>query len=160
MTQKIKAWLESHPREYELLRYLIAGGLTTLVSMVVSYGVCFVLAESAPSQGAWLADVIARINRANAAQVSAANTVSWVVAVLFAFWINRGMVFRAEGGHLWRELWQFAAGRLVSFFLFEQGLALLLVKVGVPNVPNRIAILLFVVVFNYVISKFWIFKRA
>ena len=160
MIQKIKNWLESHQKEYELLRYLFAGGVTTLLSMLISYGVCFVLADRAELSGNLILWIIDSINRATPSQVSIANTVSWIIAVLFAFWINRGMVFRAEGGHLWRELWQFAAGRLVSFFLFEQGLALLLVKVGVPNVPNRIAILLFVVVFNYVISKFWIFKKA
>lgn len=158
MVSKIKNWLEGHPKEYEILRYLFAGGLTTLVSMIVSYGVCFVLADRAPLEGGLIPWIIDSINRATAGQVSFANTASWVAAVLFAFFINRGMVFRAQGGSMLRELIQFAGGRLVSFFLFEQGLMLLLNLIGVSNVLNRIAVLLFVVVFNYVISKFWIFK--
>ena len=159
MIQKIKNWLESHQKEYELLRYLIAGGLTTVLSMLISYGVCFILADRAPMEGNLILWIIDSINRATAGQVSFANTASWVVAVLFAFFINRGMVFRAQGGSMLKELIQFAGGRLVSFFLFEQGLMLLLNLIGVSNVINRIAVLLFVVVFNYVISKFWIFKK-
>ena len=83
--------------------------------------------------------------------------------MLFAFWINRVMVFRVEGGEakrIGRELVQFAGGRLLSFFLFEQGLMLLLKAIGVSNFINRIVVLIFVMVFNYVISKFWIFKKA
>ena len=40
-----------------------------------------------------------------------------------------------------------------------QGLMLLLKWLGVSNFVNRIIVLVFVMVFNYVISKFWIFKE-
>ncbi len=36
---------------------------------------------------------------------------------------------------------------------------LLLKWMGVTNFLNRIIVLVFVMVFNYVISKFWIFKK-
>jgi len=163
MIQKIKTWLESHPKEYELLRYLIAGGLTTLLSMVISYGVCFLLADRAPLEGNALLWVIDSINRATKAHVSLANAISWVISVLFAFWINRVMVFQVEGGstgRIGKELAQFAGGRILSFLLFEQGLMLLLKTIGVSNFINRIVVLVFVMVFNYVVSKFWIFKKA
>ena len=163
MIQKIKNYLESHQKEYELLRYLIAGGLTTLLSMLISYGVCFILADRAPMEGNLILWVIDSINRATEVQVSIANTASWIIAVLFAFWINRVMVFQVkEGGkgQIGKELVQFAGGRLVSFFVFEQGLMLLLKWIGVSNFVNRIIVLVFVMVFNYVISKFWIFKKA
>ena len=44
MFHKIKDYLEKHPKQYELLRYLIAGGLTTVLSIVISYGMEFLLA--------------------------------------------------------------------------------------------------------------------
>ena len=163
MIQKIKTWLDSHQKEYELLRYLIAGGLTTLLSMLISYGVCFALADRAKLEGSLIPWIIDSINRATPPQVSVANTASWIIAVLFAFWINRVMVFQVEGGSRARigtELIQFAGGRLLSFFLFEQGLMLALKWIGVSNFVNRIIVLVFVMVFNYVISKFWIFKKA
>ena len=163
MIQKIKNWLESHQKEYELLRYLFAGGVTTLLSMLISYGVCFILADRAELSGNVILWVIDSINRATPSQVSIANTVSWIVAVLFAFWINRVMVFQVQGGSkakIGTELVQFAGGRLLSFLLFEQGIMLLLKWAGVSNFINRIIVLIFVMVFNYVISKFWIFKKA
>ena len=162
MIQKIKHYLETHEKQYELVRYVFAGGLTTVLSMVVSYGVCFLLADRAPLEGSLIPWVIDSINRATKAQVSLANTLSWIIAVLFAFWINRVMVFQVkEGGaqQVVKELLQFAGGRLLSFFLFEQGLMLLLSFIGVTNFVNRIIVLVFVMVFNYVISKFWIFKK-
>ncbi|MBR3874671.1 MAG: GtrA family protein [Clostridia bacterium] len=162
MIQKIKNYLETHQKQYELLRYLIAGGLTTVLSMVVSYGMCFLLADRQPLEGSVILWVIDSINRATGMQVSIANTVSWVIAVLFAFWINRVMVFQVKGGtkaSVLTELAQFAGGRIVSFLVFEQGLMLLLKLIGVSNIVNRIFVLVFVMVFNYVISKFWIFKE-
>ena len=162
MIQKIKNYLETHQKQYELLRYLFAGGVTTVLSMVVSYGVCFLLADRPPMEGNPILWVIHCINLATKGQVSFANAVSWVIAVLFAFWINRVMVFQVKGGSagaVVKELVQFAGGRLVSFFVFEQGLMLLLKTIGVSNFVNRIVVLVFVMVFNYVISKFWIFKE-
>lgn len=162
MIQKIKNYLETHERQYELIRYVFAGGLTTVLSMVVSYGMCFLLADRAPLEGNLILWVIDSINRATGVQVSIANAVSWVIAVLFAFWINRAMVFQVEGGtkaSVLKELAQFAGGRIVSFLVFEQGMMLLLKLIGVSNFVNRIIVLVFVMVFNYVISKFWIFKE-
>ena len=161
MVQKIKGYLQAHEKQYELLRYLIAGGLTTLLSMVIHYGCCFILAEKAPYGGGLIPWVVDSINRANNVQMSIASAVTWVIAVLFAFWINRGMVFHAQGqGKVLTGLVQFAGSRLVSFLVFEQGLMLLLKAVGVSNILNRVVVLVFVMVFNYVVSKFWIFKKA
>lgn len=161
MPNRIKEYLNAHQKQYELLRYIIAGGLTTLLSMVIHYGMCFLLAPKTPLEGSVIRWTLDTINRANPAQMSIASAVSWVIAVLFAFWINRGMVFRVEGGgsgRVMKELGQFALSRLASFLIFEQGLMLLLKQVGVSNIVNRIIVLVFVMVFNYVVSKFWIFK--
>ena len=94
MFHKIKEYLEKHPKQYELLRYLIAGGLTTVLSMVISYGMEFLLAARPERTAGFLRWLIDCINAATARQVMIANVVSWVIAVLFAFWINRRMVFR------------------------------------------------------------------
>ena len=160
MIERIKSYLNAHEKQYELLRYVIAGGLTTLLSMLVQYAGCFLMADKAPYTGQLIPWVVDGINAANATQMSIAAAISWVIAVLFAFWINRGMVFRQEGSEgVWKELLQFAGSRLASFFLFEQGLMLLVKAMGVTNLVNRVIVLVFVMVFNYVVSKFWIFKK-
>lgn len=162
MFHKIKDYLEKHPKQYELLRYLIAGGLTTVLSMVISYGMEFLLAARPERTAGFLRWLIDCINAATAKQVMIANAVSWVIAVLFAFWINRKMVFRVQGGtgaSMLRELGEFALGRVLSFALFEEGMAYLLKLIGVSNVVNRIIVLVVVMIFNYVVSKFWVFKE-
>ena len=83
--------------------------------------------------------------------------------MLFAFWINRGMVFRVQGGtrrSKGREFLAFVGARAASLLLFEIGLAEALKWIGVSNFWNRLIVLVLVMVFNYVVSKFWIFKGA
>ena len=126
MFHKIKDYLEKHPKQYELLRYVVAGGLTTVLSMVISYGMEFLLATRPERTAGFLQWVIDCINAATARQVMIANAVSWVIAVLFAFWINRKMVFQVKGGtgaSVLRELGEFALGRVLSFALFEEGIS-------------------------------------
>ncbi|MDD3333920.1 MAG: GtrA family protein [Eubacteriales bacterium] len=161
MLEKIKGYLNSHKEQYELLRYVVAGGLTTVLSMIISYGVCFALAPKEPMTEGLISWVAHTINLATATHVMVANAISWVISVLFAFWINRRMVFMVKGGtasQIWVELAQFALGRVLSFLIFEEGMALLLKSIGVSNIVNRIVVLIFVMIFNYVVSKFWVFK--
>ncbi|MBE5778835.1 MAG: GtrA family protein [Clostridiales bacterium] len=161
MKEKIRKLMENR-QLMEVVRYLIAGVLTTIISTVISFGVQFALANKPPMDAfdgvaRW---IIACIEAASPEQVVIANAVSWVFAVLFAFFINRGMVFRVRGGKgFFRELGEFTLGRVLSFVLFEQGLAWLLAKIGVSNIVNRILIQVVVIVFNYVVSKFWVFRK-
>ncbi len=160
--QQIKEYLDKHEKQYELFRYLIAGGLTTLLSMVIHYGLCLMMATKPENTANVIEWVIVGINNATSLQLSIASSISWVIAVLFAFWINRVMVFQvasSEKKQVLTELTQFAGSRLISFFLFEQGMMLLMSALGVSNIVNRIVVLVFVMVFNYVVSKFWIFKK-
>lgn len=147
--QKLLTLLKNRPEWLELIRYVIAGALTTLLSLIVSYG-CYMLLSADHT-----------INGANTLQLMVGNAVSWVAAVIFAFWINRRMVFRVRGGDAQskrREFLEFIAARLASWALLEEGAAALLKLAGLTNFWNRLAILVLVMVFNYVASKFWVFK--
>lgn len=148
--QTIKRVLTDKQERLELIRYVVAGVLTTLLSIVISYGMYILLSENHTIDGA------------DAAQVMIGNTVSWVVCVIFAFWLNRRMVFRVGGGTAaskGREFVEFVAARAVSLALFEEGFAWLLKQIGITNTVNRLIVLVLVTVFNYVASKFWIFRK-
>ncbi|MCL1854185.1 MAG: GtrA family protein [Clostridia bacterium] len=148
--QKTIAFLRAHPREYEMIRYIIAGGLTTLLSLAVSSLYCILVSADHTVDGATVA------------QLNVGKGLSWVIAVLFAFWVNRRMVFLRRGGTaglIMKELAQFAFSRAVSGLAFEFGLLNLLALLGVGNLLNMLIVLVFVTVANYVVSKFWIFSR-
>ncbi|NLV57180.1 MAG: GtrA family protein [Clostridiales bacterium] len=150
MIRKIRDYLDSHPKEYELVRYVIAGGLTTLLSLAVFSLFCIAVSVDHTVDGA--TDL-----QANIGQI-----LSWIIAVLFAFWINRRMVFQVQGGSrggILKELTQFVLSRLVSGVVFELGLFNLLLAMDISNTVSKVIVLVFVMVFNYVVSKFWIFSK-
>jgi len=149
-SNRIIAYLHAHPREYELFRYVIAGGLTTLLSMAVFALFCVAVSANHTVDGA------------TKLQALLGNGLSWVIAVLFAFWINRRMVFRRRGGTaslIMKELAQFVLSRAVSGVVFEIGLFALLAYLHVDNMMNKVIVLVIVTVFNYMVSKFWIFSK-
>jgi len=167
--QKLKAlYTEKHKEIWELVRYVVAGALTTLVSLIVSYGCYFLMAvEGAAEMPAggfkelalWTIGVI---NGATALQVTISNVISWIVAVIFAFWINRWMVFRVKYTNQkdrFTAFFQFVSARVATLLLFEMGLAALLNVLGIPNLLGRLLVLILVMVFNYIASKFWVFKE-
>ncbi len=150
--QKLKTLYGEKKQElWEMVRYIVAGALTTAVSLIVSYGCYMLMAEDHT------------INGATTAHVAIGNVISWVVAVIFAFWINRWMVFRvkyADQKTRFTAFFQFVSARVVSLLVFEVGMAALLNVLGVQNLFGRIIVLVFVMIFNYVASKFWIFKQT
>ena len=126
--QRLKKLFTNKAALLELVRYIVAGVLTTLLSVAISYGVYMLLSADHTIDGA------------NAVQVMAGNTVSWVICVLFAYWINRKMVFRVAGGDRRQKLTElaaFAGARAVSWALFEAGFAAALKLMGVSNTVNR-----------------------
>ena len=164
--QKLKTlYAEKKDEFWELVRYVIAGALTTAVALLVSYGLYFLLAVGAAPEpqgegvAAW---VVAVINSATTVHVTVSNVITWIIAVIFAFWINRGMVFRVkyhDQKTRVKAFMQFVSARVVSLLLFELGLAALLSEVGTPNIIGRLIVLVLVIIFNYIASKFWIFRK-
>lgn len=164
--QKLKKLLTNREELMELIRYVVAGVLTTLLSLIVTYGCEFIFAMDR-FRGYILQDsnvikaFINTINSANTVQVMISTLISWVVAVIFAFWINRRMVFRVQGGtrnSKTREFLEFVGARLLSWAVIEEGIAVLIKWMGVSNFWNRLIVLVLVTIANYVASKFWIFK--
>ena len=127
---------------YEFITYIIAGVLTTLLN----YAVYFLVRLAFPGD---FGTVIA-------------NAVAWTAAVLFAFVVNKIFVFDSPSWDrktLLREFFPFIAARLLSL-----GFDMLFVYVTVEllhwNEPlMKILSNVFVLLMNYIASKFIIFKK-
>ena len=91
-----------------------------------------------------------------------ANGIAWAVSVLFAYFVNKLFVFRSTDW-AWRvalrELWQMVASRLFSLGL-EMGILWLFVdKLHYNDAIVKLCANVVVVVVNYVLSKFIIFRK-
>lgn len=126
--------------EVESFRYVVVGGLTTGINV----GAFYILT---------LAGIDYRV----------ANTLAFVLSVLFAYFANEGFVFRSTVMEVrWRMKrgLQFLAMRLASYGV-DMGLMLLLVGLlSFHSLPSKIGVNVVVILLNYVISKFHIFKEV
>lgn len=132
--------------ENELLRYLIAGVLTTLVNLVT----LTVLGETFGYE-----------------QKLFFNTIAIIASIIFAFFINRNFVFKSEQA-IWPEFIAFFSSRfLVSLFLDNGSYLFFYDILGIRSLMPIIRVQwakifgqVFVVILNYVLGKFLIFKSG
>lgn len=122
-----------------ILMYLIMGGWTTVVNIVV-YWIC---------EEMFYLDY--RIS----------TTIAWVFAVVFAYVVNKRFVFKSVT-NTWRdrfaEIGSFFGFRVLSFFM---DLGTMMVLVGLLSINGTVSKILanvIVLVANYIFSKKFIFK--
>ena len=70
----------------EIINYLIFGVLTTVISLIVYYGLTFTI-----------------INPDDALMLQVANVISWIAGVLFAYFTNRKYVFESKNENKYRH---------------------------------------------------------
>ena len=91
-----------------------------------------------------------------------ANIIAWVMAVTFAYITNKLFVFESRGRRgkeLALEIAGFYGARLASLGVDELGMFLLVDAGGVKELAAKIIMNVVVIIINYVLSKFLIFKR-
>lgn len=119
----------------EQLLYLFFGVLTTLVNLIVFY----FTTRRLPPLGA--------------------NVIAWIAGVLFAYVTNRTWVFRSSNTGILREFLSFCGGRVVTLLLEEVvlwgGISLLRFNTMIVKIIAQIL----VIVGNYVVSKWFVFKE-
>ncbi len=130
----------------EGILYLFFGGLTTLVN--------------------WITYIL--LVKGFSVNITAANAVAWMIAVIFAFVTNKRYVFRSEKTEkkaLVREIGSFFAARVVSGVIEVVGPTLLMgiglsqPLFGVPGFLAKLTVSVMVVLLNYLFSKWFIFKK-
>ena len=142
MLEKIKALCIKHR---EILVYLIVGGLTTLVS----WGCKFL----------WNILVFGSPALPTLTQNSVLSFVENVSGILFAYPLNRRWVFQSKNPRILGEFFSFAGSRAATWAL-SWALNLLLVNaLGINVYLSTIVVAVVVVVSNYVISKFLVFRK-
>ena len=143
--QQTQRWINA-----EIITYVFCGVLTTLVD--------------------WL--VFALLNEHLKTDYRVATALSWLCAVIFAYIVNKLVVFKNyqfQPARLFKEWWSFFAARAVSgvmvmvmmvFFvdvLLWKNIYLGNLTLGVYLAKAIVSVINLVV--NYVLSKWWIFKK-
>lgn len=123
-----------------VLLYLFFGGLTTVISIS-----SFILIDS-----------VLGINE------HIANLCSWILAVLFAYVTNRVWVFasRAKGRGIIAEMGAFFLGRAATLGIEEVILLVFVTVMELNSTWVKIAAQFIVLVANYVLSKFIVFRSG
>lgn len=127
-------------RHKEVILYLIYGGFTTLIS-ILSYALLRLIFGVKTSQ-----------------------IISWIAAVIFAYFTNKIFVFEAKNKEKKKiivEFLLFLSARLFSGVL-EFVLIAILIKETTPKITElifKVAVTGVVIVLNYIFSKFIIFKN-
>ncbi len=132
---------------YETVSYVIAGVLTT----AVDYIVFIIVNEALGAHG--ISEVKA---------VTAATVISWSAAVLFAYVVNKLAVFRNfdfRPVHMAREFAAFVSARVLSGAITLILMWLMTGFAGWNEYLAKVITSVFNVVFNYVASKLFIFKK-
>ncbi|MBR6898604.1 MAG: GtrA family protein [Lachnospiraceae bacterium] len=91
---------------------------------------------------------------------TASNLIAWVVAVIFAFFVNKIFVFESKvwsGRAFFDEFWKFITARLLSLGFEELFIFVTVDLIGIPNWIAKLVSSVFVMIMNYFASKFLIF---
>ena len=139
MIKKIK---ELYLKYEEIINYLIIGGLTTVVSLAVYYGLTLTIFDP---------------NKALELQI--ANIISWIAAVTFAYFTNRKFVFKKEDKPNIKEASSFCASRISTLLIDMLLMFIFVTKLHFNDKIIKVIVQVIVIVLNYIFSKFFVFKK-
>ena len=142
MGNLIKKCRELYIKYKEIINYLIVGGLTTVVSLTVYY-----------------VSVLTFLNPDNPLQLQAANVLSWIAAVAFAYVTNRKYVFESKNQNKIKEAAAFCSSRVVTLLMDMVCMFLMVSVLKWNDKVAKLIVQVIVTVGNYILSKFLVFKK-
>ena len=92
-------------------------------------------------------------------QLQAANVLSWIAAVTFAYVCNRVFVFRSHSRNILREAAAFYSARLGTLLTEMIFMFLLVTVLGLNDKIIKLAMQFVVIALNYVFSKLFVFRE-
>jgi len=138
LVSKIKELMKKYE---ELIKYLIIGVLTTVLNYIV----------------------FAVLVNGIKLEMHSSNLIAWVVSVIFAYFTNKLFVFESKSFKidvLGKEILSFGAARVFSLLLEEVILFIFVDKLGMEKLIIKLIANIIVIIVNYILSKFIIFKKT
>lgn len=126
----------------EILVYLIVGVINTIISWAAWFLCAYTILDA---QIVWQNVVLSLI--------------SWAVGVVAGYFMNRSWVFKSHEPNMLKEFTQFAGGRVATGVLDPVMMVLMVNVLKIHEAFSKIVVSFFVMVGNYLISKFFVFKK-
>lgn len=123
----------------ETIAYIIAGVLTTIVNFI-SY------------------ESLYRLGIKNLT----ANAIAWVIAVTFAYIVNKKQVFLSKSNSIndeARKVSKFFGARLITLVVEQVGMYIFIDILGFYRLLVKAVIAVIVIILNYLFSKIFIFNK-
>ena len=135
-----KSMVKLYRNYEEIINYLIAGGLTTIVSLAAYY-IC----------------VLTFLDPADPLKLQMANVISWVLAVAFAYGINRSFVFKSKSENRFMEAVRFVGARVTTLLMDMAVMYVFVTLLGGSDKIGKLFSQVVVLVGNYLFSKLFVF---
>lgn len=139
MIEKIRSLMKKYE---EIIVYLIVGVINTIVSWAAWFLCAYTILDA---QVVWQNIVL--------------SIISWVVGVVAGYFMNRIWVFKSHEPNLLKEFSQFAGGRVATWVLDSVMMVLMVNVMKINEAFSKIFVSVLVMIGNYVISKFFVFKK-
>lgn len=120
----------------EVIRYIIAGVLTTIIS-IISY------------------NLFRNIN----IDYKISTILSWILAVIFAYFINKIFVFKKKNNDI-KEFINFVFARIISLIIEFISMLIMVDLISINDRLSKLMVQIIVLVLNYIFSKFFVFKKV
>ena len=133
---------ELYNKHKEMINYIIIGGLTTIISLIVYNGLTLTI-----------------LNPDNGIELQIANILSWVVAVTFAYFTNRKYVFTVKDKANLKEATSFYLSRVVTLLIDMLLMYILVTVLKFNDKIMKVLVQIIVIILNYIFSKFFVFKK-
>lgn len=133
-----------YKRYEEIINYVIVGGLTTGVSLGSKWLLLFTVLDAS-----------------KAFELQASVVISWILAVLFAYFANRIFVFHSKSENYFKEFTSFVGGRILTL-LMEMVIMWFFVTLLKLDSDTWVMVItlgcqVLIMILNYLISKFLVF---
>ena len=131
-----KLW-EFYRNHLEVINYLFIGGCTTIIS-ILSYALFAKVCDL---------DLVV------------SNVLSWIIAVLFAYFTNRVIVFNSKNKNYFKEFISFTGSRVITLVLDTLLMILFVKTLNINDMIAKVIVQVVVIIGNYLISKLLVFKK-
>lgn len=126
----------------EIIKYLIFGVLTTLISLITYYILVFTI-----------------LNPEKPIQLQIANIISWITCVTFAYITNRKYVFNSKNKNVINEMIKFYSSRLTTLIIDMLFMFIFVTTLHFNDKIIKLIVQIIIIILNYVLSKILVFNK-